>query len=120
MTLLRLVYGANQTVREHAIKTQVNPQLFTIALLEGMAVNHASLDPQESLKVVRMAPGCPCCTGKLTMRVMLNRALKEKPEQIFLSLTNSAHLTAIRDFLQEDQYCGRLNLGIDLDCGVTN
>ncbi len=119
MTLLRLVYGANQTVREQAIKTQVNPELFTIALLEGMAVNHASLDPLESLKVVRMAPGCPCCTGKLTMRVMLNRALKENPDQVFLSLANSAHLISIRDFLQEDQYCGRLNLGIDLDCGVT-
>jgi hypothetical protein len=119
MTLLRLVYGANQSVREQAIKTQVNPELFTIALLEGMAFNHASLDPLESLKVVRMAPGCPCCTGKLTMRVMLNRALKEKPDHLFLSLANSAHLVSVRDFLQEDQYCGRLELGVDLDCGVT-
>ena len=119
MTILHLVYGANQTVRENAIKTQMTPTVFTIALLEGMALNNASPDPLASMKVVRMAAGCPCCTGNLTMRVMLNRALKEKPDRVFLSLANSAHLTSVRDFLQEDQYCGRLELGRDLDCGIT-
>jgi hypothetical protein len=54
------------------------------------------------------------------MRVMLNRALKEKPDLVFLSLANPLHLTAIRDFLQEDQYSGRLNLGFDLDCEAAN
>jgi hypothetical protein len=119
MTILHLVYGANQTVRENAIKTQMTPTVFAIALLEGMALNNASPDPLASMKVVRMAAGCPCCTGNLTMRVMLNRALKEKPDRVFLSLANSAHLTSVRDFLQEDQYCGRLELGRDLDCGIT-
>jgi hypothetical protein len=120
MTTLRLVYGANQSEREHAIKTQINPTLFTMALLEGGAMDNAPLDSLASIKVVRMAPGCPCCSGNLTMRVMLNRALKEKPDLIFLSLANTLHLTAIRDFLQEDQYSGRLDLGFDLDCGVMN
>ena len=119
MTILHLVYGANQTVRENAIKTQMTPTVFAIALLEGMALNNASPDPLASMKVVRMAAGCPCCTGNLTMRVMLNRALKEKPDRVFLSLANFAHLTSVRDFLQEDQYCGRLELGRDLDCGIT-
>lgn len=119
MTILHLVYGANQTVRENAIKTQMTPTVFAIALLESMALNNASPDPLASMKVVRMAAGCPCCTGNLTMRVMLNRALKEKPDRVFLSLANSAHLTSVRDFLQEDQYCGRLELGRDLDCGIT-
>jgi hypothetical protein len=54
------------------------------------------------------------------MRVMLNRVLKEKPDLVFLSLANPLHLTAIRDFLQEDQYSGRLNLGFDLDCEAVN
>ena len=120
MTTLRLVYGANQSQREDAIKTQINPALFTMALLEGGAVSNAPLDSLASIKVVRMAPGCPCCSGNLTMRVMLNRALKENPDLVFLSLANPLHLTAIRDFLQEDQYSGRLNLGVDLDCGAIN
>ena len=120
MTTLRLVYGANQSQREHAIKSQINPTLFTMALLEGGAVSNAPLDSLASIKVVRMAPGCPCCSGNLTMRVMLNRALKEKPDLVFLSLANPLHLTAIRDFLQEDQYSGRLDLGFDLDCGAVN
>ena len=119
MTILHLVYGANQRARESAIKTQMNPTLFAITLLEGMVLSEASPDPLESMKVVRLAAGCTCCTGNLTMRVMLNRALKEKPDIVFLSLANSAHLTAVRDFLQEDQYCGRLELGRDLDCGIT-
>jgi len=120
MTTLRLVFGANQSKREQAIKTQINPTLFTMALLEGGEVPNTALDSMASLKVVRMAPGCPCCSGNLTMRVMLNRALKEKPDLIFLSLVNPVHLNAIRDFLQEDQYSGRLELGFDLDCGAVN
>ena len=44
MTTLRLVYGANQSQREQAIKTQINPTLFTMALLEGGAVDNAGLD----------------------------------------------------------------------------
>jgi hypothetical protein len=117
MTTLRLVYGANQSQREHAIQTQINPTLFTMALLEGGAMGNTTLDSLASIKVV---PGCPCCSGNLTMRVMLNRALKEKPDLVFLSLANPLHLTAIRDFLQEDQYSGRLDLGFDLDCGAVN
>ncbi len=79
MTLLRLVYGANQSEREHAIKTQINPTLFTMALLEGGAMDNAPLDSLASIKVVRMAPGCPCCSGNLTMRVMLNRHIALTP-----------------------------------------
>ena len=120
MTILRLVYGANQSVREQAITAQINPKLKSIALLEGLAVGHTPLESLESLKVVRIAAGCPCCTGNLTMRVMLNRALKEKPDQLFLSLASPLHLISIRDFLQEDQYCDRLSLGSDMDCGVTS
>jgi hypothetical protein len=54
------------------------------------------------------------------MRVMLNRTLKEKPDLVFLSLANPLHITAIRDFLQEDQYSGRLDLGFDLICESVN
>jgi len=118
MTTLRLVYGSNQSAREHAIKTQINPKLFNVALLEGGAMGNTPLDSLASLKVLRMAPGCPCCSGNLTMRVMLNRALKEKPDLVFLSLANPLHLIVIRDFLQEDQYSDRLDLGFDLDCGA--
>jgi hypothetical protein len=120
MTILRLVYGGNQSVREQAITEQIDPGLLSIALLEGLAADHTPLESLQSLKVIRIAAGCPCCTGNLTMRVMLNRALKEKPDRVYLSLASPLHLVSIRDFLQEDQYCDRLSLGSDINCGMTS
>jgi DNA-dependent RNA polymerase auxiliary subunit epsilon len=51
------------------------------------------------------------------MRVTLNRVLREKPEQLYLSLADASHLAKVREFLQEAQYHKHLELGPELDCG---
>ena len=47
---------------------------------------------------VRGAPyGCPCCTGNLTMRVSLARAVREtRPDRILVELPRGAHLAKTR------------------------
>jgi hypothetical protein len=47
---------------------------------------------------------------------MLNRMLRQAPQQIYLGIADASHLPAIREFLQEDQYRERLSLGDEIDC----
>jgi hypothetical protein len=116
MTLVRLVHGGNSAAREKAIAGELSPGSTAVALLEGLA-SDSGLTPSEALTVIRIAPGCPCCTGSLTMRVTLNRLLRHPPEILFMSLSDASHLDSVQSFLREEQYCGRLYLGPELDCG---
>ena len=115
MTLTRLVYGGDGTSREAAIAHHLSPEVNTVVILEGIA-SHPRLQSDGSLQVIRIAPGCPCCTGKLTMSVTLNRVLRNPPATLFLSLADASHKETVRSFLQQAQYCARLELGSDLDC----
>jgi len=63
---------------------------------------------------VRIAPGCICCTGNLTMKVTLNRILRQHPQQLYLSLADSRHLPQIRQFLQQEPYDKWLGLTKEL------
>ncbi len=122
MTIVTLVYGGSSTARENVIASRWIPGRRTAAIIEGLAGAHASQDGLASLAnltLVRIAPGCPCCTGKLTMRVTLNRVLRENPEQLYLSLANGEHLTSVINFLQEDQYRERLEIGKPIDCSIS-
>lgn len=67
MTLVRLVHGGDSAAREKAIAGELPPGSTAVALLEGLA-SDSGLTPSEALTVIRIAPGCPCCTGSLTMR----------------------------------------------------
>ncbi len=116
MTLVRLVHGGSPASRERAIAGEIPPASVAVALLEGIATD-SGLSSSDTLTVTRIAPGCPCCTGSLTMRVTLNRLLRNPPAILFLSLTDASHLESVKSFLREGQYCGRLELGPDLDCG---
>lgn len=120
MTLTRLVYGGNPNLREQTIGTYADPGLATTALVEGWSNAEAGLTSSGNLQVIRMAPGCPCCSGNLTMRVTLNRVLRAAPSVLFFSLADASHVASVRNFLQEQQYCDRLELGSDLDCGPAN
>ena len=116
MTVAQLVYGGNIRARELAIAAQVSPDTTAVALLEGIASGN-ELAESGQLSVIRIAPGCPCCTGNLTMQVTLNRLLRNPPDKLFLSLADASHRESVKSFLQQKQYCGRLELGPDLDCG---
>ena len=118
MTLVRLVHGGDLAAREQAIASELPPGSTAVALLEGIATGHG-LTSSDALTVIRIAPGCPCCTGSLTMRVTLNRLLRHPPDILFMGLTDAAHLTSVQSFLREEQYCGRLHLGAELDCSMS-
>ena len=118
MTLTTLVIGARASAREAAIARMVDPSVPTALILEGLADGGGILESLVSPKVhlVRIAPGCPCCIGNLTMRVHLNRILRHPPAQLYLSLANSAHMDKVRDFLTQVPYDTLLTLTDVIDC----
>ena len=128
MTLVTLVHGGSGSGREAAIAAQASfhaadragsSTRIGVAILEGLAGGSGALQVLEAsavMKVIRVAPGCPCCTGNLTMRTTLNRVLREKPASLFLAIADARHKDKVRAFLQEPQYREHLALGPELDC----
>ncbi|MDB5764622.1 MAG: GTPase [Herminiimonas sp.] len=117
MTVTTLVTGARASAREAAIAAAIDPECATALILEGLPDGSASLDSFTALskmQAVRIAPGCMCCTGNLTMRVTLNRILRRPPARLYISLATSAHLEQIRRFLTQPPYDALLKLTPDL------
>lgn len=119
VTLVTLVFGGKAATREQAIADHLDPLAVNAAIIEGLAGGSEALErasASSALKLVRVAPGCPCCTGNLTMRITLNRLLRETPARLFLSLADATHKEQVQSFLQEGQYQEHLQLGPELDC----
>lgn len=119
MTVLSLVLGGSADDRERAIAADLPPGLACAAIIEGLPSGAAPLNempPEVSLEVVRVAPGCPCCKGNLTMRVTLNRILRRSPARLYLSLSDASHREQVLLFLQAPQYLALLAIGPDLQC----
>lgn len=118
MTLTTLVTGPTAAKREAAIAALLEPQLSTALILEGLPDGGAgALDGNmhsATLLVSRIAPGCLCCTGNLTMRVTLNRMLRKHPDHLYIALANAEHLDQIRLFLSQAPYDSLLQLTADL------
>ncbi len=119
MTVVTLVSGGTGAAREQAIAAHADPRIASAAIIEGLADGRALLETAAEgmqLQVVRVAPGCACCTGNLTMRVTLNRLLRRAPACLYLSIANADHKPQIVAFLQEVQYREHLQLGPELVC----
>ncbi len=116
MTIVTLIYGGSSAAREATIAALAVNTQNTVAIIEGLAGEGATL--AKGVPVIRIAPGCPCCTGKLAMRVILNRTLRQGPDRIYLSLAHPDHLSGVINFLEEDQYRERLKIGAPVDCSV--
>ena len=120
MTPTTLVSGASARLREAAIARAVAllPVNASIAfILEGLADADSALLPLMShpyRRLARVAPGCPCCSGNLVMRVTLNRMLRPPPDHLFISIANSDHLATVKAFLREQPYDRHLILQDDL------
>jgi len=118
-TVVTLVTGGRSAGRESAIAASL-PSASTVALiLEGMPDGGPSLDAviaRTDVTIVRIAPGCVCCTGNLVMTVTLNRLLRRHPARLFISLASSTHLPQIRQFLTQAPYDALLTLTDDLHC----
>ena len=117
MTVVTLVTGPSAAAREAAIATAIDPKDTTALILEGLPDGSSRLEsflPSSSFHVARIAPGCLCCTGNLTMRVTLNRMLRRKPTKLYIGLATSEHIEQIRAFLSEAPYDKLLRFAKDL------
>ncbi|PXX45293.1 GTPase [Undibacterium pigrum] len=110
---LHLVHGASYTQREAAIAASLarlrnnsagNNADKNVVILEGLPDGQDILHPTELLHVSRIAPGCFCCIGNLSLRVTLNRALRQKPANIYLGIASDAHLDKLLLTLQDPTY----------------
>ena len=109
-TLATLVTGATAALREAAIAARLDPATNTAAILEGLPSGELVLEAAARLRISRIAPGCLCCTGNLTMRVTLNRILRQPPQQLYISLASSKHLDRLHAFLTQPPYEDLLEL----------
>lgn len=117
MTLTSLVRGGTARKREALILSQLSATQQTAIILEGLPDGGSDVLTNHSLlSVVRIAPGCMCCTGNMIMRVHLNRILRSKPARLFISVANSEHIEQLRLFLTQAPYDTLLTLSDDLRC----
>ena len=121
LTPLTLVSGGTASEREAAIGQALSPQLASAVILEGLASGNSILAdlaeqtlPPASLQLLRIAPGCLCCSGNLVLRVTLNRLLRQPPAQLFISLADATHIEQLRSWLSASPYDGWLALGPEL------
>ncbi|MGZ3236351.1 MAG: GTPase [Burkholderiaceae bacterium] len=125
-TPVTLVTGGTAGMREAAIAARIASSnatnissVNTIGIiLEGIpdgTNSFAALASSfPSLMITRIAPGCPCCIGNLTMRVTLNRILRHPPENLYISLATPMHLDQVRSFLMQPPYDKLIELTKDI------
>lgn len=108
---LHLVHGASYTQREAAIAASLarldgNSAATdkNVVILEGLPDGQDILQATDLLHISRIAPGCFCCIGNLSLRVTLNRALRQKPANIYLGIASNAHLDKLLSTLQDPAY----------------
>lgn len=117
MIATTLVTGATASRREAAIAEALNNTPNVAVILEGLPDGLQPLEDLQNLPglhVARIAPGCLCCTGNLTMRVTLNRMLRRQPGRLYIGLSTSEHLASIREFLAQPPYATLMALTPDI------
>ena len=118
---LTLVVGAHIDAREDAIAGLLQHGIPTAVILEGLPSGTSSFPAESSsdeLRIARIAPGCLCCIGNLTLRVTLNRMLRKHPHRIYISVADATHLSAIEQFLSAAPYDNLLQLMPVIDCNA--
>ena len=123
LTPLTLVSGGRAAEREAAIAQALAPGEPAAVILEGLADGNAILadlagqaSPSSSfpLQLLRIAPGCLCCSGNLVLRVTLNRLLRHPPAHLFISLADATHIEQLRAWLTASPYDVLLALQADI------
>lgn len=106
-TPLYLLSGGNYAQRAAAIAAALSrlpENQDSVVILEGLPDGQDLLQPASHLHIIRIAPGCFCCIGNLSLRVNLNRALRQKPAHIFIAIATNEHLDKLISTLQEPPY----------------
>lgn len=122
LTITTVVTGPTPRAREAAIHADIaaHPAVPTAVILEGLADAHSALaDCGPQVTVVRIAPGCLCCTGNLVLRVSLNRLLRRPPARLLISLANAEHAGQLHGMLEQAPYVGLLTLGANWHVRLT-
>ena len=121
LTPLTLVSGGHASDREAAIAQALPLQQANAEILEGLADGNSILadlaeqtSPPAGLQLLRIAPGCLCCSGNLVLRVTLNRLLRHPPAHLFISLADVTHIEQLRSWLAASPYDAWLALEPDL------
>ena len=99
MTLVSLVFGGSSAARERAIAAAIAPGVASAAIVEGLPTGDDVLAQASA-------------NGQL----QLNRALRQRPQRLYLSLSQAAHKEQVLKFLQEPQYLPLLEIGAGIDC----
>ena len=101
---MTLVAGGDSLARETVIAARLaaSSGVNAAVIIEGIAEHAAHFGAHVHL--VRIAPGCPCCTGRLTMQVMLNRILRTAPNHVYIAMSDATHICGMRDFLAQAPY----------------
>ena len=122
-TPLTLVSGGRAAGREAAIAQALPAGQPVAVILEGLADGNAILtelaeqvspSPPFPLQLLRIAPGCLCCSGNLVLRVTLNRLLRHPPAHLFISLADASHIEQLRTWLTASPYDALLALQADM------
>ncbi|KAB8060568.1 GTPase [Janthinobacterium sp. FT14W] len=122
-TPLTLVSGGSAAGREAAIARALPPDQPAAVILEGLAdgngiladlAEQVSPSPSFPLQLLRIAPGCLCCSGNLVLRVTLNRLLRHPPALLFISLADASHIEQLRTWLTASPYDALLALQADV------
>ena len=110
-TPLTLVSGGRAGEREASIAQVLLPEQPSAVILEGLADGNSILadlaehtSPSFPLQLLRIAPGCLCCSGNLVLRVTLNRLLRHPPARLFISLADATHIEQLRTWLTASPY----------------
>ncbi|MFZ6689324.1 GTPase [Undibacterium sp. SXout11W] len=119
---LTIVSGADYAQRE-AVIAQASAAFLAAqdadakiaVILEGLPSGNFLLTTSPQVFVHRIAPGCFCCIGNLTMRVTLNRVIRQKIQHLYLSVAGTEHLDNIRQTLKLPPY-DHLLLEVSLIC----
>jgi len=86
-----------------------NAPLRPVVIAEGLLFDR---EGPGGMPLVGLAAGCPCCTGLLTLRVVLGRTLRRfRPDAILLLTTQAEHLPRLRRLLED----GELGLRFEVD-----
>ncbi|QYG09773.1 GTPase [Janthinobacterium sp. PAMC25594] len=122
-TPLTLVSGGRAAGREASIAQALALDEPAAVILEGLADGNAILadlagqvspSPPFPLQLLRIAPGCLCCSGNLVLRVTLNRLLRHPPARLFISLADATHIEQLRAWLTASPYDVLLALQADI------
>ena len=109
---LRLAAG--DTDRDAAIMAWLaaagaKPPTRPVVIAEGLLFDR---EGPGGVPLIGLAAGCPCCTGLVTLRVVLGRTLRRlRPDAILLLTTQAGHLPRLRQLLEG----GELGLRFEVD-----